>query len=600
MNFEVSHAPSRGLDLRRLLTTHFCLQFEDFFQLGKELTEGPVIKFGAAGWDEGTAARASRAGGQIWETQRFHHCSLLLPPLPPLFFSNLLRVIRSHQGRWGVLQTTCSINRQHFISSRMRLSLTKAKSSAFCGQKESPYSASAPLRLDEQKPWVFPQTLSHPGTHCHSADYINCLVMTSPYLQMLYWKITHCRTLTLKLVGWVFFHSQLVLAKGNGALWAMLHPQARVMSSPLNPGSKTTFTFQWFRDALDECVSLSQPAATSSLSGTRTSSHKLSLSSWKWCGEKYSLFSLLVYTYFYKGKEYWKFDNQRLSVEPGYPRSILKDWMGCNQKDVERSKDRRLPHDDVDIMVTINDVPSTVNAIAVVIPCILSLCILVLVYTIFQFKNKEVQQNVVYYKRPVQEWVWHSPLHVSAHWSDEDYGQKKRKKKKQTKKRIQKPIKQNYFSDLQVLDSLGLKEAGKLDKNTGSLAVWSLFLSYCLSRVSVSVCHPPQARSATAESSGQVTTDLGIFLQFPAPVLPVKPSIRQCSWTTSEQNHFFNSCLINELRSWNLWTGTIQYRKQKTFWCWSVLQDLLSLLQTPGDYLDTIFQYLLVRCFVHS
>ncbi|KAM9121104.1 matrix metalloproteinase-24-like [Pangshura tecta] len=111
------------------------------------------------------------------------------------------------------------------------------------------------------------------------------------------------------------------------------------------------------------------------------------------------------YTYFYKGKEYWKFDNQRLSVEPGYPRSILKDWMGCNQKEVEQSKERRFPHDDVDIMVTINDVPSTVNAIAVVIPCILSLCILVLVYTIFQFKNKEVQQNVTYYKRPVQEWV---------------------------------------------------------------------------------------------------------------------------------------------------------------------------------------------------
>ncbi|XP_034270031.1 matrix metalloproteinase-24 isoform X1 [Pantherophis guttatus] len=111
------------------------------------------------------------------------------------------------------------------------------------------------------------------------------------------------------------------------------------------------------------------------------------------------------YTYFYKGKEYWKFDNQRLTVEPGYPRSILKDWMGCNQKEVERSKDRRLSHDDVDIMVTINDVPSTVNAIAVVIPCILSLCILVLVYTIFQFKNKEVQQSVTYYRRPVQEWV---------------------------------------------------------------------------------------------------------------------------------------------------------------------------------------------------
>ncbi|XP_012694095.2 matrix metalloproteinase-24 [Clupea harengus] len=112
-----------------------------------------------------------------------------------------------------------------------------------------------------------------------------------------------------------------------------------------------------------------------------------------------------MYTYFYKGKDYWKFDNSKLFAEPGYPKSILKDWMGCDQSDMEKNKDRQLPHDDVDIMVAINDVPSTVNAIAVVIPCILSLCILVLVYTIFQFKNKGVQQHVTYYKHPVQEWV---------------------------------------------------------------------------------------------------------------------------------------------------------------------------------------------------
>ncbi|XP_048464454.1 matrix metalloproteinase-24, partial [Rhincodon typus] len=112
-----------------------------------------------------------------------------------------------------------------------------------------------------------------------------------------------------------------------------------------------------------------------------------------------------TYTYFYKGKQYWKFDNQKLLVEPGYPRSIVKDWMGCNHKDVNTSKDRRRPNDDVDIMVQINDVPSTVNAIAVVIPCILSLCILVLVYTIFQFKQKGSQQNLVSCKRSVQEWV---------------------------------------------------------------------------------------------------------------------------------------------------------------------------------------------------
>ncbi|KAM7421834.1 hypothetical protein PAMA_010069 [Pampus argenteus] len=122
------------------------------------------------------------------------------------------------------------------------------------------------------------------------------------------------------------------------------------------------------------------------------------------------------YTYFYKGKDYWKFDNQKLTVEPGYPKSILRDWMGCDQSDMEHSGsngnrgDRQLPLDDVDIMVTINDVPTTVNAIAVVIPCILSLCILVLVYTIFQFKNKGVQQNTMtqhYYKYPVQEWIKH-------------------------------------------------------------------------------------------------------------------------------------------------------------------------------------------------
>lgn len=125
------------------------------------------------------------------------------------------------------------------------------------------------------------------------------------------------------------------------------------------------------------------------------------------------------YTYFYKGKEYWKFDNQKLMVEPGYPKSILRDWMGCNQSGMERSGskgnrgDRQLPLDDVDIMVTINDVPTTVNAIAVVIPCILSLCILVLVYTIFQFKNKGGQQTTMtphYYKYPVQEWVWQDTL----------------------------------------------------------------------------------------------------------------------------------------------------------------------------------------------
>lgn len=128
-----------------------------------------------------------------------------------------------------------------------------------------------------------------------------------------------------------------------------------------------------------------------------------------------NLFSPPDYTYFYRGEEYWKFDNQKLAVEPGYPKSILRDWMGCGPSDTGRSGkgdrgDRQLTLDDVDILVTVNDVPPTVNAIAVVIPCVLSLCVLVLVYTVFQFKHKGAQQHGAaaaqhYHRYPVQEWV---------------------------------------------------------------------------------------------------------------------------------------------------------------------------------------------------
>ncbi|KAK4805407.1 hypothetical protein QYF61_010081 [Mycteria americana] len=36
-----------------------------------------------------------------------------------------------------------------------------------------------------------------------------------------------------------------------------------------------------------------------------------------------------AFTYFYKGNRYWKFDNQQLRVAPGYPKSVLRDWLGC-------------------------------------------------------------------------------------------------------------------------------------------------------------------------------------------------------------------------------------------------------------------------------
>lgn len=45
------------------------------------------------------------------------------------------------------------------------------------------------------------------------------------------------------------------------------------------------------------------------------------------------------YTYFYKANKYWKFNNQQMRVEPGYPKSALRDWMGCPDEDPKTGGD---------------------------------------------------------------------------------------------------------------------------------------------------------------------------------------------------------------------------------------------------------------------
>lgn len=49
--------------------------------------------------------------------------------------------------------------------------------------------------------------------------------------------------------------------------------------------------------------------------------------------------SSAAYTFFYKGSKYWKFDNHRMKSEPGYPKSILRDFMGCSV-DLDPDRDR--------------------------------------------------------------------------------------------------------------------------------------------------------------------------------------------------------------------------------------------------------------------
>lgn len=119
------------------------------------------------------------------------------------------------------------------------------------------------------------------------------------------------------------------------------------------------------------------------------------------------------FTYFYKGKEYWKFNNQLLRVEHGYPRSILRDFMGCDGLPPDPDWDWSLPvaeernydNGDVDVVIKLDSSGGTEKAVAIAIPCVLALCMMVLLYTVFQFRRKSTQRHILYCKRSMQEWV---------------------------------------------------------------------------------------------------------------------------------------------------------------------------------------------------
>ncbi|CAH2323818.1 Matrix metallo ase-15 [Pelobates cultripes] len=126
---------------------------------------------------------------------------------------------------------------------------------------------------------------------------------------------------------------------------------------------------------------------------------------------------LKAFTYFYKGTRYWKFDNQRLQTEPGYPKSILRDFMGCQEEvyrdpdpdprwpDVNRppfnpdletdNKDKkdaesggREAPDTTDIVVHIDEYTRAISVAMVIVPLLLLLCILGLIYVIVQMHRK--------------------------------------------------------------------------------------------------------------------------------------------------------------------------------------------------------------------
>lgn len=166
-----------------------------------------------------------------------------------------------------------------------------------------------------------------------------------------------------------------------------------------------------------------------------------------------------AYTYFYKGSKYWKFDNHRMKSEPGYPKSILRDFMGCSvdldpdkdtdtdsgrkypdvnrppfkpgteedvnsggtneetdkdtSKDPDKNKDENYHEEheedtnEVDVVLKVDDSEErTMNILMVTIPLVLVLCILGLIYAIINtLQSKGAPRLLVHCKRSLQDWV---------------------------------------------------------------------------------------------------------------------------------------------------------------------------------------------------
>lgn len=109
-------------------------------------------------------------------------------------------------------------------------------------------------------------------------------------------------------------------------------------------------------------------------------------------------FPSIAFTYFYKGDRYWKFNNEKLKVEPGYPKSVLRDWMGCTTDD-------RREGEEVIIIEVDNAEEGGLNAAAVVIPILLLLTICAVGVAILIFKRYGTPKRLLYCQRSLLDKV---------------------------------------------------------------------------------------------------------------------------------------------------------------------------------------------------
>lgn len=149
-----------------------------------------------------------------------------------------------------------------------------------------------------------------------------------------------------------------------------------------------------------------------------------------------------AYTYFYKGTKYWRFDNKRMKIDTGYPRSILNDFMGCHVHfdpgtDTDTKPDPKWPDtggkgrddtvddykdndvdtddshgaddddDDDKVVVQVKETSDYVmTLILVTVPLVLMLCILGVIYVLITtLQKKQTPKVLVHCRRSLQQWV---------------------------------------------------------------------------------------------------------------------------------------------------------------------------------------------------
>lgn len=107
-----------------------------------------------------------------------------------------------------------------------------------------------------------------------------------------------------------------------------------------------------------------------------------------------------AYTYFYRANRYWKFNNQYMKVESGYPKSVLTDWMGCESEEPKRGG-----REEEVIIIEVDESQGGSKVVAVVIPLLLVVLVLSTLGMLLFFRMYGTPRRLLYCQRSLLDKV---------------------------------------------------------------------------------------------------------------------------------------------------------------------------------------------------